>query len=201
VLNRTATGRRGGYGALPAPREIPFDYTVSFQLEGQPGNPKQQVINISMEGAFVATAISHGLVLPAFEDIGKVTVPDPGPDPGPIINLARMTTSQTLTAAITPQQAILEAQYLSALTDAATNFIFFYSIVDSGTGRELQNDHLLQMAAMGRGDGQRPFRSFPKPIRFLPRSTVRVQVEEIIRSGIFKGAKLWIVLHGYKMLA
>jgi hypothetical protein len=35
---------------------------------------------------------------------------------------------------------------------------------------------------------------------FLPRSTIRIEVEEISVGFPYSGAELFIVLHGYKML-
>ncbi len=43
---------------------------------------------------------------------------------------------------------------------------FKYSIVDSGTGRELQNQPIHNIAGLGRADGDRPFRPFAKPMVF-----------------------------------
>ena len=71
---------------------------------------------------------------------------------------------------------------------------FKYSIVDSGTGRELQNLPIYNIAGLGRADGERPFRPFPKPMTFLPRSTIRIEVEEISEGPLYKGAELQIVL-------
>ena len=77
---------------------------------------------------------------------------------------------------------------------------FKYSIVDSGTGRELQNQPIYNIAGLGKADGDRPFRPFPKPMTFLPRSTIRIEIEEISEGPLYKDAELQIVLHGYKML-
>ena len=77
---------------------------------------------------------------------------------------------------------------------------FKYSIVDSGTGRELQNQPIYNIAGLGKADGDRPFRPFPKPMMFLPRSTIRIEVEELSEGPFYKDGELQIVLHGYKML-
>src|SRR5512145_1712157 len=47
---------------LPAVRVIPYEYVADFTLQGNVGNLVQDVINISVEGAFVAVSISYGLV-------------------------------------------------------------------------------------------------------------------------------------------
>ena len=95
---------------------------------------------------------------------------------------------------------------------------FKYSIIDSGTGRELQNQPIHNIAGLGEATGERPFRPLAKPMLFMPRSTIRIEVEEISRgpiygydeeimvkgkpqkTGIRIGAELFIVLHGYKIL-
>ena len=35
---------------------------------------------------------------------------------------------------------------------------------------------------------------------FMPRSTIRIEVEEISEGPLYRGADLYIVLHGYKIL-
>jgi len=70
---------------------------------------------------------------------------------------------------------------------------FKYSIVDSGTGRELQNQPIYNIAGLGKADGDRPFRPFPKPMMFLPRSTIRIEVEELSEGPFYKDGELQIV--------
>lgn len=78
---------------------------------------------------------------------------------------------------------------------------FKYSIVDSGSGRELQNQPIHNIAGLGDATGRRPFRPLAKPMLFMPRSTIRIEVEEISRGPIYENAELFIVLHGYKTLS
>ncbi|HEX2781689.1 MAG TPA: hypothetical protein VHM30_19445, partial [Gemmatimonadaceae bacterium] len=74
---------------------------------------------------------------------------------------------------------------------------FLFSIIDSGTGRELQDQPTHNLASLGKADGGRPFRRLAQPLTFLPRSTVRIQViERMARRG-----SLHLVLFGYKLLA
>src|SRR2546422_7278067 len=47
---------------LPAVRVIPYDYVAKFELKGDPGNLIQDVINVSVEGVFVAVSIGHALL-------------------------------------------------------------------------------------------------------------------------------------------
>jgi hypothetical protein len=84
---------------------------------------------------------------------------------------------------------------------------FKYSIIDSGSGRELQNKPIHNIAGLGEPNGLRPFRPFAKPMLFMPRSTIRIEVEEVSEdvigegpSQVYNGAQLYIVFHGYKML-
>jgi hypothetical protein len=81
---------------------------------------------------------------------------------------------------------------------APHEFSFLFSITDSGTGRELQDEPIHNLASLGNSTGERPFRMLAQPVTFLPRSTVRVQVTE--RSAGVRGT-LFIVFFGYKILA
>ena len=139
----------------PATREIPYDYVARFTLQGRRGNRVQDVINISIEGVFVAVAIGYGFIPPARGD-------------------GASTTRSTID--------------------------FKYSIVDSGSGRELQNQPIHNIAGLGEATGDRPFRPLAKPMLFMPRSTIRIEIEEISEGTLFAGAELQIVLQGYKML-
>jgi hypothetical protein len=79
---------------------------------------------------------------------------------------------------------------------AAEEVSFRYSIDVVGTGRELQNKEIHNIAGLGIANGDRPFRPFAKPMTFEPRSSIRMQITEI--SG--PPGTLFIVLQGYKML-
>ena len=144
--------------AGPTTREIAYDYVARFVLTGVRGNRLQDVVNISIEGAFVAVTIGYSFI-PAPADSPPTSPPS---------------------------------------NDRAIDFK--YSIVDSGTGRELQNRPIHNVAGLGGPNGERPFRALAKPMVFMPRSTVRFEVEEITDDGTTTAAELFIVLHGYKML-
>ena len=73
---------------------------------------------------------------------------------------------------------------------------FRYSIFDTGTGRELQNQPINNIAGLGIANGDRPFKRLARPMLFQPRSTIRVTVEEQFGSGT-----LFIVFQGYKLLS
>ena len=72
---------------------------------------------------------------------------------------------------------------------------FSYAIADAGTGRDLQNRPVFNVAGLGIADGDRPFRVLHRPMTFLPRSTIRVQVREVFGRG-----RLFVVFQGYKIL-
>jgi hypothetical protein len=74
---------------------------------------------------------------------------------------------------------------------------FLFTILDSGSGRELQDEPTHNLASLGKSNGERPFRLLAQPITFLPRSTIRLQIIE--RSEGLRG-RLFIVLYGYKGL-
>jgi hypothetical protein len=77
---------------------------------------------------------------------------------------------------------------------------FLYTIVDSGSGRELQNKAVHNIAGLGSADGTRPFRPFARPVQFVPRATIRIEIEELSDGPAFKDGTLFLVLHGYKRL-
>jgi hypothetical protein len=75
---------------------------------------------------------------------------------------------------------------------------FLFSVVDSSSGRELQDEPTHNLASLGISNGERPFRLLAQPLSFLPRSTLRLQVIE--RSQDTRGT-LFILLYGYKIFA
>ena len=67
---------------------------------------------------------------------------------------------------------------------------------DGGTGRELQNGLIHNIAGLGIANGDRPFKRFARPMVFFPRSTIRVTVQEHFGRG-----RLFLVFQGYKIAA
>jgi len=193
-------------------REIPYDYVAQFILEGIRGKRKQDVINISVEGAFVATSIGYSFIpKPLADQKGQIRS----------LGTSVLSSSSTLQFPATLVEVIADVITKSMIGAAtadpndtrvslANSFVcllkrfcgieFQYSIVDSGTGRELQNQPIHNIAGLGSAEGRRPFRPFPKPMTFLPRSTIRIEVEEISEGSLYAGAELQIVFHGYKVL-
>jgi hypothetical protein len=207
---------------IPAVRVIPYEYVADFALRGEVGNLVQDVINISVEGVFVAVSIGYGLVeerAEAFQliplppkttsptttppvPLGEVTLANIPPDIliegfrlNPQVRAAAMTRDGRLNdqLPVTRETAQDTIQRLKS----ADNFSFLFSIVDTATGRELQNRPVHSLATLGGADGRRPFKMLPQPMAFLPRSTVRLQVEERTQ-GV--GGRLFITLQGYKIL-
>jgi hypothetical protein len=187
--------------ATPTIKEIPYDYVAKFTLRGIRGNRVQDVINISVEGAFIATAIGYSFI-PA-----KLQTSTTG-------------TTSVLSLATSDGVGWLFNSILSLENDPRMlaqcllvrlcGIDFKYSIVDSGSGRELQNQPIHNIAGLGEATGERPFRPLAKPMLFMPRSTIRIEVEEISEGPMYGyddtatnqriGAELFIVLHGYKIL-
>ena len=168
-------------------KEIPYDYVASFKLTGDRKSRLLDVITISTEGTFVAVSVGYSF-FPAQNALAT-----PSTVPAPF--------STFFNAAFAP----------AARVDAFRSFIesclvrwpgihFLYSIVDSGSGRELQNKQVQSLAGFGSSDGHRPFRPFARPVSFVPRSTIRIEVEELSNGDFYRGAELQIVLHGYKRL-
>lgn len=156
-------------------KEIPYDHVATFTLTGLRGNRIQDVLNISIDGAFVAVSIGYSLLAP-----GNLVVE-------PTIDGV---------GGLEPFLPVLARALLTRFVGVE----FKYSLVDSGTGRELQNKPIHNLAGLGEATGERPFRTLAKPMLFLPRSTIRIEVEEISQGLPFSGAQLFIVLQGYKIL-
>ena len=209
---------------IPTTKEIPYDYVAKFALQGNRGNRVQDVINISVEGAFVAVSIGYSFI-PASLSIKNPAVEDNsdgGDGSAPIgIRTLAFGSSNLLLSLIEPfvrplsdppplsdpialERRTQQLELIKLVTECTLlklcGIQFKYSIVDSGSGRELQNQPIHNVAGLGESSGERPFRPLAKPMVFLPRSTVRIEIEEISEGPIYRGAELYVVLHGYKML-
>jgi hypothetical protein len=216
-VQERAPVRRGADMVVPttpgAIKEIPYDYVATFTLEGKRGNRVPQVINISTDGAFVAVAVGYSFIpglkvknrfefpqagvlerantlLPISPNLLFlfVEIPDPSKDSPEEIERKRRETEQLIATPIRSSLAKL------------CGIHFKYSITDSGSGRELQNLAIHNIAGLGEPSGERPFRPMAKPMLFMPRSTIRIEIEEISEGPLYAKAELFLVLHGYKML-
>lgn len=208
---------------------IPYDYAASFELKGIPGNIVQDVINISVEGIFVAVAIGYGFE----EERGRpIEIRLPGPPsvpfrPGdialgqippeglitgfrvnprfePMVFLTEEPGGRGTRVGVRREKRLSDQELPPDFRDKLFQRVkppeeisFLFSIVDTGTGRELQDEPTHNLASLGKSNGERPFRLLPQPLSFLPRSTIRLQIIE--RSEGIRGT-LFIVLYGYKIL-
>jgi hypothetical protein len=230
---RPAPHKRGVPARNASRGAVAYDYAAKFQLTGRPGNIVQDVINISAEGVFVATAIGYGLEEDRGRAINLRVRQQPGQPEGFIL-------PGDITLGEIPPLALIEgfrvnarfdsmlfASSVSGATQSTSgerrerrfadqlaptavlndafervkspeDISFLFSVVDSGSGRELQDEPTLNLASLGKSNGERPFRLLARPLFFLPRSTVRIQIVE--RSQDVAGT-LFIVLYGYKLLA
>jgi hypothetical protein len=181
--------------AASAPvREIPYDHVATFTLLGKRGNRVQDVINVAIDGTFVAVSIGYSFI-PAVLDLGDLRLPNGSVSSAP---LRELTTDWLL--AVAASSPTLVSTLTQALLVRLLGIDFKYSIVDSGTGRELQNKPIHNLAGLGEASGDRPFRPLAKPMTFMPRSSIRMEIEEINEGPPYIGAQLYIVLHGYKIL-
>ena len=122
---------------------------------GTPAAPTSKVIPYDYVARFVLTGVRGNRV----QDVVSISID------GPFV-------------AVTVGYSFIPApEKSSAGNDRAIDFK--YSIVDSGSGRELQNRPIHNIAGLGEPNGDRPFRPLPKPMVFMPRSTIRIEVEEI----------------------
>ncbi len=225
AMNRSSPETTMPVNTEPNVKEIPYDYVAKFALQGKRGNRVQDVINISVEGAFVAVAIGYSFIPTLKVQNGNVLEPPieiGSATPfleNPLLPLIEpfVRASGTTNVPVPSDSNTREFQQLQLIKLVSECFLmklcgihFKYSIVDSGSGRELQNQPIHNIAGLGESSGERPFRPFAKPMVFMPRSTIRIEVEEISEGPIYGyedpqtkqriGAELYIVLHGYKML-
>jgi hypothetical protein len=189
--------------AAPTTKEIPYDYVAKFTLRGIRGNRVQDVINISIEGGFVAVAIGYSFIPAKLPTISVPPIILALPPP-PTDGVGWLVTNLILPVVDDPRMLA------HCLLVRLCGIDFKYSIIDSGSGRELQNQPIHNIAGLGEATGERPFRPLAKPMLFMPRSTIRIEVEEISEGPIYGyedtvtkqrvGAELFLVLHGYKIL-
>ena len=209
----------------PSGSVMPFDHAASFELKGVPGNIVQDVINITSDASFVAVAIGYGLeedrarsselspapAAPTFRprDILLSQIPAASLIEGFRLNprferlvfndfsavaRGRAVQNRERTFSDVPISVDSSGDIVERLKPSE-EISFLLSIVDSATGRELQDEPIHNLASLGKSNGERPFRMLAQPLTFEPRSTVRLQIVE--RSDGLRGT-LFIVLYGYK---
>jgi hypothetical protein len=197
----------------PSDRVIPFDYVASVQLTGRPGTLLDTEISINVKGGFVSTPLGYGLAVEERGLLLLVVRPDLGADGKFPLAQLPLTDSRpnALRDGIRIRPNFVRIAFQNngelnlVLPDLANQIFeslnrpedvsFRYTIFDGGSGRELQNQPLNNIAGLGIATGQRPFKKFARPMIFLPRSTIRVTVEERFGRG-----RLFFVFQGYKVL-
>jgi hypothetical protein len=216
--------RHGDATRQPTERIIPFDYVTTFALTGRPGNLVEAEATVNAEGGFAATSIGYGLLVEEQDvkiDLIEAAVAlnpaaPPPPPPPPTVDLAALPLRALPAGAladgfrIRPEllrvafqdNGVLSSQlpvsWLDQLFERLNRIedvSFLYTIYDGGRGRDLQNEPLHNIAGLGIANGDRPFKKFARPLVFMPRSTIRLRVEERFGRGT-----LFIVFQGYKVL-
>src|SRR5687768_7628436 len=161
---------------------IPYDAAASFELTGKPGKVVAGVINIDVDGTFVATAIGYGLeedcrrplVLQEVSSggggdpgetfrLGDIRLGDIAPDvlidglrvkPDPNFFSGTATgPRRTLDRVIAQSERGNVLEHLAPRSEVS----FFFSIIDSNSGRELQDEPVHNLASLGKTNGERPF--------------------------------------------
>lgn len=185
---------------------VPFDYVASLELTGRAGNLVNEEIAVHTDNRFVATAIGYGLepgptdvaILPGNNPVNLATLPL-GAFPAEALRdgirlrsgFARFAFASGGALATVPREL---AERMFERLNRAEQVSFLYSIFDGGTGRDLQNRPIHNVAGLGDASGDRPFKALVRPMQFMPRSTIRVTVEERFGRG-----RLYFVLQGYKV--
>lgn len=223
ALSASASSGTGTFNR-PSARVVPFDYVSKFQLTGTPGNQIEDEVPINVEGGFVATSIGYGLSVGSVDvpirkdrltinaarnttDLAALTLGNNAP-PAPIANIPTSALQDgirirpsflriafDLGGRLSPVFPVNLLDSVFERLNRPDDVSFRYSIFDTGTGRELQNQPINNIAGLGIANGDRPFKKLERPMTFLPRSTIRVRVEEQFGRGT-----LFIVFQGYKLL-
>jgi len=194
-------------------RVIPFDYVTKFDISGRPGNVVEDEVTVNVEGGFVTTSLGYGL---AVGDQGVQLQGAALSRSAASVNLSQQKLSAFPADAlrqgfrIRPDLIRFAFRDTGVLSDSLPlalaprifetlnrpeDVSFRYTIFDSGTGRELQNLPINNIAGLGIANGKRPFKHLARPMVFQPRSTIRVTVEERFGRGT-----LFIVFQGFKVL-
>jgi hypothetical protein len=209
---------------LPTDRITPFDYVANLQLLNRPGRLITQDVNVNVEGGFVATALGYALqaesppqglaaaiarldattraeIVNANGDINLAALPlslfgaravEDGFRIRPSLLRVALQDGGALSEVVAPELIDKVFESLNRADDVS----FRYTLFDGGTGRELQNGPINNIAGLGIANGDRPFKRFARPMIFYPRSTIRVMVQEHFGRG-----RLYLVFQGYKLSA
>ena len=175
-----------GYGVLPEFSAVSFGPTLTEVIGAAAvaANPNATCSLADITVAMVLTAARRAV--PGAAETGLQLRLNPA--------VARAALAAGGTAGISGQTL----GRLFQIDDApATGVPFLYALFDEATGRAFQSEPVLSLAGLGSADGDRPFRTFPSPITFGPRSTLRLEVTERSETA----GTLFVTLHGYKQAA
>lgn len=173
-----------------AVRRVPYDYVAIFRLTGRRGNVVTTAINVNADARFICTSLGYSLEEP------EVPPASPGIILSPTLGVSSFLRG-TLRTSATSLNRGLQAEQLAALQtqNIRDNLSFRYAIVDKGSGRELQNTPIHNMAGLGRADGERPFRELAVPYVFAPNSSISIDLYEIVT---IPGGTIHLDFQGYK---
>jgi hypothetical protein len=198
--------------APPGARTVPFDYVARIPLSGIARRRVEREVILDTSGGFRVTSIGYAVSV----ESDRVPVFIDTIEPGGDLGLANLPISALPVSAWLEGVRLRPGFLKDALDDAGTGLttdvipsprlqeifqrlnspedtFFRYEITDGGTGRELQNRQILNIAGLGSADGRRPFKKLARPIEFGPRSTIRVEIEEVSGRG-----DLFLVFQGYR---
>jgi hypothetical protein len=195
---------------IPTTKIVPFDYVSTLDLLGKPDNVVEDEVPINVDGGYVTTALGYSLDVPDTKiqiertavtpvELRSIKLTDIKPVQALLDGIrihplrVRFAFSSDGRLATVDDEAMAGRMLQPMNLPEAVRFL--YTITDSGTGRDLQNRPLSNVAGLGIANGDRPFRVLHKPMMFLPRSTIRVQVREVFGRG-----RLFLVFQGYKIL-
>ena len=176
---RTAPGPGTRLGEV-----IPYDYGAVFPITGRPGNVVQSVINTAPDSVFVAVAIGYGFEEDRGRALSFVPAKQNGVDPPPdgTVRPGNITLDELPASALiqgfrvnprsenlvfreddrrgreftdAPLPAVLVRNgTLFQRVRAPAEISFLFSILDSGTGRELQDEPIHNIASLGKSNGE-----------------------------------------------
>jgi hypothetical protein len=181
-----------GYGVIPTVNTITFGPRPSEippVVDGEPG-----LRNLSLAN------VLESLKRSVEEDPGKIGATI-GPKTGSALLSGFRINPQFADLALSndgeaPLNESVFQSIFQTVAAPADRVLFLYALFDEGSGRQFQDQPLLNIAGLGSADGDRPFRPFTPPVTFAPRTNIRMEITE---KSEFQG-ELHVSLHGYKVL-
>lgn len=213
-------------GSAAPPLVLPFDHVATLNLRGEPGRVVEAVINTEADGVFVAEGIGYGFeprggkaitIRPGGPAANNFSPSNVRLEQLPVAALIRgfriapdlldeafvdFDTADPVgsLSRITWSTGTLQPRYRNVVLESVEpgrEVSFMFSMIDTATGRELQDEPTHSLASLGAASGRRPFRRLAQPLSFRPRSTLRLQITELTAGA---EGTLDIVLYGHKQL-